>query len=74
MAHVTVQLGPCCTVPFRGGVPVGPMTVWQMRPSDADSDGHGEPGFLAPSRRARKRRRSRARIASSLQPPAEIRP
>jgi hypothetical protein len=71
MAHIKVQLGPCCTVPFRGGAPVGPTAIWQMRSSDADLDGMS--GFDGPPRQARKRRRSRARIESSLQRPAEIR-
>ena len=69
MAHITVQLGPCCTVPFRGGVPVGSRAIWQLLPFDAGLDCGS--GFHAPPRRARKHRRSRARLASSLQLTAE---
>ena len=69
MAHITVQLGPCCTVPFRGGVPVGSRAIWQLLPFDAGLDcGFG---FQAPPRPARKLRHSRARLASSLQLAAE---
>ena len=72
MAHITVQLGPCRTVPFRCGVPFGPMAVWQLLPVDVGPDCGS--GFHAPPRPARKRRRSRARLTSSLQLEAEIRP
>ena len=71
MAQITGQPGPSYTVPFRGDDPVVPVAARQMRPSDADVD--REPSFLASSRQARKRRRSRARIASSPPQPAEVR-
>ena len=71
MAHITVQLGPCCTVPFRGGLPVGSRFVWLLLPFDADLDCGS--GFHAPPRPARKRRRSRAGLASSLQLTTETR-
>ena len=29
MPHITVQLGPCCTVPFSSGIPSDPLGAWE---------------------------------------------
>ena len=29
MPHITVQLGPCCTLPFSLCIPCGPFGAWE---------------------------------------------
>ena len=73
MAHITVQLGPCCTVPFRDGAPVPCRWPLADRCGPTKPDFDREPGLPCSVSNARPsdlgRPAARAlRIASSLQP------
>ena len=67
MSHITVQLGPCCTLPFSSGDPSDPFGVWEpptrIIPTDLKEAPHLRERALR--RQRREDRRSRARRAPS---------
>src|SRR3954451_2363237 len=70
MAHITVQIGPCCTVPFSRGVPIRAKALGSWPPDEADLDGglgYYFPSFAALPYRRPRHHRSCARLASSPQ-------
>ena len=67
MPHITVQLGPCCTLPFSSGVPSDPFGAWEA-PNRIIPAGTNEAAYLrerALQRQRRKDHRSRVRRAPS---------
>ena len=67
MPHITVQLDPCCALPFSNGIPSDPFGVWEAPTRIIPTDTR-EAAYLrerALRRQRREDRRSRARRAPS---------
>lgn len=64
MAHITVQLGPCCTAPFGSVVPTEPSSMWQP-PVRARTRHHAKESGPSSADRSAVRRSGRLRIARS---------
>ena len=67
MPHITVQPGPCCTLPFSLCIPFGPFGAWEAPGgrTPADTKAAARLRERALRRQHRRDRRSRARRAPS---------